>query len=357
MTTYDLVVVGSGMAGCAAALSARDERIAIVRGALGETFMSSGLISLPSEINRIQREQALALLTTALPELGYVEGDGRQHELLSPLGCTLNADLAPASLAAGDTADLDRVTIVDLGVTDIDLRLSTWPLSRKDVTLEMRSLPVYNGMTCYEAAKHAERNTEQLVQALSDAAGGSYDPLCIPAVLGIEGHGQVRKAIENADLPLVFELPCPPPSVTGARLALGLLVAVRQRTSVVPGLAISIDHDGAKVSSVSVAGPGGNITLKGERFVLATGGLISRGLVVSRQELIEPLTGNRAGLLQGPFDPETIQRSGLDVDAFGHVEGFTNLRAAGALIRTPGRKDLGHALVTGIRAGSEGDAQ
>jgi len=357
MTTYDLVVVGSGMAGCAAALSARDERIAIVRGALGETFMSTGLISLPSDISRSRREQALTLLTTALPQLGYVEGDGRQHELLSPLGCTLSADLAPASLAAGDTTSLDRVTVVDLGVTDIDMKLSVWPLAGADVTFEMRSLPVYKGMTCYEAAKHVERNPERLVRALSDAAEGSDDPLCVPAVLGIEGHRQVRNAIENAELPLVFEVPCPPPSVTGARLALGMLGAARQRASVVPGRAISTDHDGGKVSSVSVAGPGGTISLKGDRFVLATGGLISRGLVVSRQVLIEPLTGNKADSYHESFDPDRIDRSGIDVDAFGTVKGFTNLRAAGGLIRSPRRKDLGHALVTGIRAGSESDAR
>ncbi len=357
MTTYDLVVVGSGMAGCAAALSAREERIAIVRGALGETFMSSGLISYPSGIDRSKQERALALLTKELPELGYVEGGRRRHKLLSPLGSTLSADIAPTSLAAGDIANLNRVTVVDLGITDIDMGLSTWSLSSKNISIEMRVLPVYNGMTCYEAAKQVERDPGLLVSTLSDAAEGSDDPLCIPALLGIEGHGQVRNCIEKADLPLVFELPCPPPSVTGARLALGLLRAVRERTSVVPGMAVSIDHDGGRVSSICVAGPEGRITLKGDRFVLATGGLIPRGLVVSKQALIEPITGIRAGLLHEPFDPDSIQRSGLDTDASCNVEGFTNLRAAGSLVRTPGRKDLGHALMTGIEAGSEGDAQ
>lgn len=352
MTTYELVVVGSGMAGCAAALSAPEERIAIVRGALGETFMSSGLISLPSGIGRDERKQAITLLTTVLPELEYVEGDGRPHELLSPLGCTLSADLAPASLAAGDTVDLDRVTVVDLGVTDLDLRLSALPLAGAEVTFELRSLPVYRGMTCFEAAKHAERNPEQLVHALSEAAGGSDDPLCIPAVLGVEGHGGVRKIIEDSDLPLVFEVQSTPPSVTGARLALGLLRAIQQRASVVPGQAVSIDHSGGTVNSVNVAGPGGTSTLKGERFVLATGGIISRGLVVSQQGLIEPLTGNRIELSSGPFDPARIDRAGLDVGAFGTVKGFTNLRAAGAVVQSSEKKGLGHALVTGLRAGS-----
>ncbi|HEX9579085.1 MAG TPA: FAD-dependent oxidoreductase, partial [Myxococcales bacterium] len=125
----DVLVIGGGMAGAAAALSARREgaSVLLVARGPGATALSSGAADIAAVEDLPVREAARALAerpghpyariddldaalgatSELLQSLGYAGGE-RNLWLLSPLGCAKPAAMAQQSIAAGDLRALPR---------------------------------------------------------------------------------------------------------------------------------------------------------------------------------------------------------------------------------------------------------
>jgi glycerol-3-phosphate dehydrogenase subunit B len=124
----------------------------------------------------------------------------------------------------------------------------------------------------------------------------------------------------------IFETPTLPPSVTGYRLYRALERRVRAA-----GIRLLIGYDvhnpetkGTQVKAVSISMGKKTKRVEGDSFVLATGGLVGRGVMTDRKETMEPIFGLP---VSGPsqrsewftekfFDPagHPINRIGLAVD-------------------------------------------
>lgn len=120
---------------------------------------------------------------------------------------------------------------------------------------------------------------------------GQEEKIGFPAILGVEKHRQVLAQIEEGTGRKVFEIPTIPPSVPGIRLHQQLLTIMRKKgIECITGYpAFAPEIKGDTISCIQVASPGKTISFQGEKYILATGGLGSEGLVSGPGWVREPL--------------------------------------------------------------------
>ncbi len=200
---------------------------------------------------------------------------------------------------------------------------------------------------------------------------GAAERVGFPAVLGEEEPREVRNSLESRLEVDVFEVPMGPPSLLGLRLEAlferALDEAGVRRTTGNP--VVEFDADDGRIRSVSTERNGRRVPFHAEEFVLATGGLVGKGIDSNRERVIEPVFGCHVPHPDDRyewFDDEAFgdhpfARFGLTVDddlrprdSDGTVE-YDNLRAAGGVI---GGADFaaeksggGISLATGHAAG------
>jgi glycerol-3-phosphate dehydrogenase subunit B len=172
--------------------------------------------------------------------------------------------------------------------------------------------------------------------------------VALPAVLGIRGGDEVFRRLEDMAGTRIFETPTLPPSVTGYRLYRALERRVRAA-----GIRLLIGYDvhdpetkGGRVGAVSISMGKKTKRIEGDTFVLATGGLVGRGIVTDRKDSLEPIFGlpvkapaRRSDWFTDRFfDPSghPINKIGLTVDdrlrplGDGNKPVYENLFACGA---------------------------
>ncbi|RXK51935.1 glycerol-3-phosphate dehydrogenase subunit GlpB [Halorientalis pallida] len=194
-----------------------------------------------------------------------------------------------------------------------------------------------------------------------------------PAVLGDDHPEEVRADLE-ADLGVdVFEVPMGPPSLPGLRLEDRLYDAldaegVRIETGN-PVVGYEAGADGDRVEAVAVDRSGATVPYAAEQFVLATGGLVGKGIDSDREGVEEPVFDCHVGHPPDRYDwfddrafgDHRFARFGVDPDrelrprnGRGAVE-FDNLRAAGAVLGNydfaAEKSGSGVSLATGFHAG------
>ena len=115
----------------------------------------------------------------------------------------------------------------------------------------------------------------------------------LPAILGVREPSQVKKSLEEIIGAEVFEIPTLPPSIPGMRIFNRFKEwLVQNGGSFLLGHPVSkVIVEGRHCRGLEVANPPLVNSYSADRYILATGRFISRGLVADREKIYEPLFG------------------------------------------------------------------
>lgn len=290
---FDVVVIGGGVAGVAAALSAAraGARVALVaRGPGAAALGGGGWHADPPEPLRIALAAADLELVACTGPLPHPDG------VLVPCAVA-GVSHAHASLSAGDSAIL-VCGIAGLPSFHASALAALWSDDAgldsgavQATTIVVEGTPPA-GWSPASLAGLLDREPERLAAAVVRALQGhAAERVILPAVLGLENHVNVIGTVEDAAGRAIGEALGSAPSVPGWRLDRAL-----QRVSVdagirrIAGRAVAATIQDGRVRSVNVAGRGSTTEVAGSCFVLATGKYIGGG-ITARAEFEEPALG------------------------------------------------------------------
>ena len=224
-----------------------------------------------------------------------------------------------------------------------------------DVTVDGRDRPVRTALT-----ERVERELD------GEARVG------VPAILGDDHAAAVREDLGERLGVDVFEVPMGPPSLLGLRLEARLRAALDEAGVAVQTGTPVVDYEAAagRIERVVADRNGARVPVDAEQVVLATGGLVGKGIESDRESVREPVFGlfvahpnERYDWFDDePFGDHAFARFGVDVgddlrprDADGEVA-FRNLRAAGGVLGgadfAAEKSGSGISLATGYAAGT-----
>ncbi|MXV61213.1 glycerol-3-phosphate dehydrogenase subunit GlpB [Natronorubrum sp. JWXQ-INN-674] len=198
-----------------------------------------------------------------------------------------------------------------------------------------------------------------------------------PAILGDDYADEVRADLADALGADVFEVPMGPPSLPGMRLEDLLYKALEdagvRTASGVPVIGYETESESgetARIDHVVVDRHGAEIPHRADQYVLATGGLVGKGVRSERERVFEPIfdchvphaSDRYDWFVDDVFGEQPYARFGLapdrelrPLDADGEPE-FANLRAAGAVLGgydfAAEKSGAGVSLATGYVAGT-----
>jgi len=258
--TFDLAIIGSGMAGMAAAVFAANRGISTaIVGSLGESWFTGGLIDLMgvhpvgsgkawqdpwaaieavkkdtpnhpyAHLPREDIEAALKEFYTFLNDAGlpYCFEDGLNSNLITAFGAVKTTHGVPQSMWPGVTA-LSRKApclIVDFqGLKGFSARLLTERLKSKWPGLKALRIPSIYSEQAHEINPVPLANDLEIEQYRQKLAGlikphtEDVEFIGLPAVLGIRQASQVVHELGELLGKPVFEIPAMPPSIPGLRL-------------------------------------------------------------------------------------------------------------------------------------------
>lgn len=225
-----------------------------------------------------------------------------------------------------------------------------------------------------DSAVTLDGRTQGVRRALSESVEphvDGHDRIGFPAILGMDHAEIVRSSLEAEIGVDVFEVPMGPPSLPGIRLESQLLDALDAAGADVETGNPVVGYTGRdRIDHVIVDRNGARVPYAAEQFVLATGGLVGKGIETGRETVHEPLfdcyvshaSDRSEWFADDVFGDHAFPRFGVSVgtdlqplDKRGEPS-FENLRAAGSII---GGYDLaaeksgsGVSIATGYAAGT-----
>jgi glycerol-3-phosphate dehydrogenase subunit B len=412
--TYDVVVIGAGLAGLTAALrlAERGQKVLVVAKGVGGTHLAPATIDVlgyadgPVEspartlpelasrhpghpYGRVSVElvrSSLEWFKERLGDLGYEGGLDENFLLPTAVGVAKPTALVPRTMAAGDLRAGGRFVFVGLrGLKDFyssyladNLRRAALPggasVSARGVEI---ALPIgeERDVSSVGFARRFERSDfrQAVVRELKPRIV-TGEIVGFPAVLGLRHASEVCQELESGLRHRVFEVPTLPPSVGGIRVFESMTAALRREGArIAVGTPVSgAETDGRRLVGVVARTAARPSTHRARSFVLASGGFSSGGLQVdSHGRIRETVLGLAVACAPAPgekrfepdyFDEQPIARAGLAVDeqlrpldAAG-APAFENLHAAGASLAgaAPWREASGNglSLATGYAAAS-----
>jgi len=383
----------------------KDER-GPYRGPLATPF--EGLSDLPAGhpyavVGGDALRAGLALFDDLTGDL-YAGGHTERNALVPTFGGTVKPTARyPAAVAAGLASDPRPALVVGFrSLTGFDARLVADRLAAAGVPFdatgaEVRFAAGLDGASRTRIARALDRDestdgtpARAALAAAVEPHLGDAERVGFPAVLGDDRPAAVRAELADRLGADVFELPGGPPSLPGLRLEDRLFEAL-DAAGVRYGTGNPVvGYDAAAAGSGSEAGAGGGsggdriealrvahggrdagrtVAYAAESVVLATGGLVGKGIESDREGVREPIFGCHVPHPDDRYDwfvddalgDQPYARFGLrtdgdlrPLDAAGDPE-FRNLRAAGAVL---GGADVareksasGVSLATGVAAG------
>ncbi|EMA43992.1 glycerol-3-phosphate dehydrogenase subunit GlpB [Halococcus saccharolyticus] len=412
----DVLVVGGGLAGMTSALQAAREgaRVRLVSHKKSTLRHASGLVDVlgytpdgelvaepfdalatlpaghPYELVGVDSvRDGLALFDEVVGDAYY--GDHTDANALVPThgGTVKPTARYPESTAAGLASDpreallvgFETLTAFDAPLAADHLDAAGVPAATRGVTVpfpgdfraDSRVTRFARALDRDEAVETAT-GTAGARRALTAAVEPHLDGterVGFPAVLGDDESSEVRTTLErHLDVP-VFEVPMGPPSLPGIRLerlfAAALDDADVRRTTGNP--VVDFEADGERIQAVYVDRNGQRAPFHAEEFILATGGLVGKGIDSDREGVIEPVfdchvphpDDRYEWFVDEAFGDHPFARFGVDVDgelrpldADGGIE-YENLRAAGGVLGgadfAAEKSGSGISLATGYAAG------
>jgi glycerol-3-phosphate dehydrogenase subunit B len=319
----DNLVIGSGLAGMAAALCLKGKTLVVTTG-LGATAISGGILSLPENRDEeAERWFSRTLQDTSCP---YREGH-----------CMTDMQVVRSGIVQQTTDFEGSPVMASLDDRPVD----------GGIALGMSS---FAGRSCQEVAHMIEADDvwlDEIGKALANAGADSY---MLPPVLGVARALQVRARLERASGARVYEH-VTAPSVLGLRLLRALRGVVDRNRDITVLETTNIESiDSGARGRMGTKGKRG-VLIEASNLVLATGGPLT-GLRVDGDRIFEPLTGTIIGDIEADLGrsfssdhPLMFKCIGCRLPAAG---GFRNVRAAGAVAAGFG---LYEALRTGYHAG------
>lgn len=192
-----------------------------------------------------------------------------------------------------------------------------------------------------------------------------------PAVLGDDHPAEIRAELADRLGASVFEVPMGPPSLPGLRLEDRLYeylheIGVRVSTG---NPIVDVEQANGEVDRVVGDHTGREVPYKAQQYILATGGLVGKGIDSDREGVYEPVfdchvphPADRYDWFEdGAFDDHEFARFGVPVDTelrpldADDAPEYENLRAAGSVLGGydfPSEKSgSGVSLATGYAAG------
>jgi glycerol-3-phosphate dehydrogenase subunit B len=386
----DLMVIGAGMAGMAAAMFAANRNIDTVQvGITGEINFASGLLDVlaihPQDkgtlwddpwaaIRQLAADQPnhpyarmrIEEIQTAMDQcIAFLGGAGLQYttrgklnaRVLTPAGTVKTTYAIPRSMAAGAEALVNGTPtlLVDFqGLKGYSARQiietvgARWPaLNRVRIAFPGASGELYT--------EHAARKLDLAAnrRQLADLIRPHLDraqAVGLPAILGIYRTEEVVGDLEHQLGAAVFEIPTMVPAITGLRLreafeqqlpAKGVKTLYQQKVQ-----EVLVQPDGQYCFTVGGAAP--EIRIRARSVILASGRFFGKGLHADRYGIREAIFGlpvfqpadrvswHHRELLQSSGHP--INRAGLEVDgAFRPVDRngaviHSNLHAVGSIL-------------------------
>jgi glycerol-3-phosphate dehydrogenase subunit B len=374
MAVADVVVVGAGLAGLTAALTAADAGATVELVAKGHatTHWTSGGIDVAAPagattprdgIARLAAdrghpyaalaghlEAALAFVRQAMADEGLPYRGGLDDPLRpipTAIGSTRPAAIVPEAQAGAlaPWAPGERLVICGpAGFKDFWPSVAAAALSRPEawhgapeapaevepLVLDWPPLGARRNLSAPIIARQFDDRAwrtatfERLAREL-DRHRHRATRIAFPAVLGLNDHAAVLDDATRILPAPVFEIALVPPSVPGLRLLAAFRAAIRRRGGriVIGEPVIGVDASGRRVTAVVHSAAARSRRIRTAALVLATGGLAGGGLVGRPDgRLVEPVLGlpveapTGAWLAADPFDPagHPLERAGVRTD-------------------------------------------
>lgn len=410
----DVVVIGGGIAGMTAALSAarNGADVRLLTKAESTLAQASGLIdvlgytpggdgplvdpfdhveALPEghpyeRVGTAGIRDGLALFDDLVGDR-YEGGHTDRNALVPTHGGTVKPTARyPAATSDGLTSDERDALLVGFeGSTAFDAPFAADHLEAVGVPFDVRGATVrFPGdvradamATRYARALDQNETTADgrgTIPGLADAVAthhGGEPRVGFPAVLGEERPAAVRQGLADHLGADVFEVPMGAPSLPGRRLAADFDDALADAGVAVTAGNPVVDATVAdgRIEAVVLDRNRQRVPVQAAEFVLATGGLVGTGLASDRTTVREPIFDchvpqppDRADWFDDdPFGEHAFARFGVRVDravrpldAAGDPE-FANLRAAGSVLGgydfAAEKSGAGVSLATGAVAG------
>jgi glycerol-3-phosphate dehydrogenase subunit B len=227
-----VVVIGSGAAGCAAAVAAQAKgvRVTLVSRGAGATALSAGAITLDGVPgDAVLRTRILDLLRS----MALLAGDGTQRTYLSASGAMIQAHLVGTTHAAGSLENLQGKNVLVVGLrglvstnaADMARRLEMHGAKAEAAVIDAPGLRQRFDLSNFGVAQAMDDPAlaaELAASVAREASKSSYDVVALPPVLGLRRAVGARSAMDAALGRPWFELLSPPPSVPGMRLHLAM---------------------------------------------------------------------------------------------------------------------------------------
>lgn len=354
MKDADVVVVGGGLAGTVAALSAAstsDRSVALVTedettlsrasgiiDVLGYTPSGKGPVADPFEqIPDLPPEHPYSVVGVEAVREGlslfddvtgeaYRGGHTDRNALVpTQYGRVKPTARYPSSVAPGLASETRPTSLVGFRrLTGFDAALASGrlidqvPYDVRDYTIrfpveaveptDTETLPLAFARALDEnpdtEAGHSVR--ESLVRRIN-LYRNVEERIGLPAILGLEALGPVREYLEEAFGVKVFEIPMGPPSVPGYRLQAHLDDALEAAdVNVQTGWTVTdFEDDGERIDSLTLENEFDAATpeqYQGTEFLLANGGILGGGIATDREAVTESVFGCQVDVPSNRYD-------------------------------------------------------
>ncbi|MEF8812222.1 MAG: glycerol-3-phosphate dehydrogenase subunit GlpB [Halovenus sp.] len=413
----EVLVVGGGLAGLTSALAAAragaDVRLVSYKQStlrhasglvdiLGYTPEGKGPLTDPYEaipelpsthpyrtVGRETVRESMTMFDDVAPD--YCGSHTATNALLPTHGGTLKPTARyPAGASAGLASDDRDVLLVGLeSMVDFDAEHVAAHLEAAGVPFDVRGVTIqFPGDLRADAkvtryAKLLDTNGEVPVRgrdrpvrdALAERVNKELhgaERVGFPAILGDDASATVRAVLREKLGTDVFEVPMGPPSLPGLRLEDTLFEALDEAgASIETGNPVTGYAGEDRIERVFVEKNGARIPNSADQYVLATGGLVGKGVESDRGRVYEPIfdchvphAEDRYDWFDGDvFGDHQFARFGVTTDARlrptgpdGSVE-FENLRAAGSVLGgydfAAEKSGSGVSIATGYAAGTD----
>ncbi|GGJ03101.1 glycerol-3-phosphate dehydrogenase subunit B [Halobellus salinus] len=381
----DVVVVGGGLAGSMAALSAAESgaQVRLISHKKSTLRQASGLVDVLGAVNgdapvsdpfaavdqlpdkHPYRVVGVGGIREGLRRFDDVVGDryrgahtDRNALVVTHGGTVKPTARYPVSVAPGlASAEEDTLLVGFRGLTDFDAGAAADHLEAAGVPFDVDGSTVdfpiqfRDDARTTRFARALDKDQKDVRARLADAVVAeldAHDRVGFPAMLGDDHEPEVREFLEGRLSATVFQIPTGPPSLLGMQLE-DLLIDALERAEVrlsTGNPAVGYETDEGELTAVTVDRRGRDVPYYADEFVLATGGLVGKGIDSDRESVVEPLFGchvphpaDRYEWSEAEaFGDHAFARFGVvpdddlrPTDADGDVH-FRNLRAAGGVL-------------------------